>query len=80
MATAPMFMPAAATTRGPGRLRLAACPRCERRERALSEEAIGLVARCLGCGSVFDDPLATVREPQVSLVGRSGHRRGARAA
>jgi len=79
MAMAPTFLPSTATTPGPDQLRLAACPRCEGRRRILSEEPSGLVARCLGCGEVFDDPLATVREPHwaggapvVHLVGRGG--------
>lgn len=74
MATAPMFMPTPAATRGPDQLRLAACPHCAGRSRTLSEEASGLVARCLGCGGFFESPLATVREPQVTLVGRAGQR------
>ena len=79
MATAAPFMPASTTTRRPDQLRLAACPRCEGRRRALSEEAGGLVARCLGCGQAFERPLATIREPQVTLLGRAGQRMGAAA-
>jgi len=80
MTTASMFMPTPATTRGPDQLRLAACPRCAGRARTLSEESSRLVARCLACSAVFENPLATVREPQVTLVGRAGQRIRASAA
>ena len=80
MAVAPMLMPTTTTTRGPDQLRLAGCPRCAGRARTLTEETSGLVARCLGCGWVFVDPLGTVREPSVTLVGRAGQRVGAGAA
>lgn len=69
---AAMFMTETTATRGPDRLRLAACPRCAGRSRTLLEADGGLVARCLGCGGVLPDALGTVREPGIILVGRAG--------
>ena len=87
MAMAATFVQNTARTADVDQLRLAACPRCEGRRRTLTEALDGLVARCLGCGEIFDDPLATVREPHwaagapvVRLVGRGGQRLSAGAA
>jgi hypothetical protein len=57
-----------------GCLRLAACPRCPARGRALTEHGDALVARCLGCGEEFSAPLATVEVTPSRLVGRGGQR------
>ena len=53
-------------------LRLASCPRCAGRRRALVEVGSRLVGRCLGCGEELTLPLETVWESQVVMVGRAG--------
>ena len=53
-------------------LRLASCPRCGGRRRALIETAAAVRGHCLGCGADLDVPLAVELSGRVSVVGRGG--------
>ena len=53
-------------------LRLASCPRCESRRRALVEVNGRLRGRCLACGEELGVPLAVEQQPRVELVGHRG--------
>ena len=50
-------------------LRLASCPRCQGRRRALIEVNGRLRGRCLACGEELGVPLAVEHQPRVELVG-----------
>ena len=56
-------------------LRLASCPRCFSRRRALAEVNGRLRGRCLACGEELIVPLAVESHRHVELAGRSGLRR-----
>jgi hypothetical protein len=56
-------------------LRLASCPRCFSRRRALVEVNGRLRGRCLACGEELIVPLAVESHRQVELAGRSWRRR-----
>lgn len=51
-------------------LRLASCPRCQSRRRALVEVNGRLRGRCLACGEELGVPLAVEQQPGIELVGR----------
>jgi hypothetical protein len=51
-------------------LRLASCPRCDSRRRALVEVNGRLRGRCLACGEELGVPLAVETHQRLELVGR----------
>jgi hypothetical protein len=55
-------------------LRLASCPRCQSRRRALVEVNGRLRGRCLSCGEELGFPLAVESQPRIDLVGRRAGR------
>lgn len=55
-------------------LRLASCPRCQSRRRALVEVNGRLRGRCLACGEELGVPLAVEQQPRIELVGRRAAR------
>jgi hypothetical protein len=71
--------PSSAVAEGDAFLRLASCPRCQSRRRALAEVRGRLLGRCLACGEELTVPLAVETQPRLELVGRRttprpGHR------
>lgn len=77
MATQPMLdqrWTSTATTGVSGHLRLAACPQCGGRSRALAEASGRLLGRCLSCASTLPAPLLTERRAAITLVGRPQRR------
>jgi len=59
---------------GSGYLRLASCPRCAGRRRALAEVGDELRGRCLSCGEELVLPLQVERAMRLTVVGRAGQR------
>ena len=55
-------------------LRLASCPRCQSRRRALVEVNGRLRGRCLACGEELGVPLAVESQPRLGLIGHRNAR------
>jgi len=60
------------TTADPAFVRLASCPRCGSRRRALMEAGHHVTGRCLNCGADMPTPLDVEIQGHPVLVGRAG--------